>query len=155
MAGIDIYKNQTAYMIEGGIGGTVSLRTRKPFDQAGQLFAMNAEGSWGDMNQEWNPAASALYSNRWETSAGEFGFLVQIQESRREAVSNAVHINSYVPYLASDLAGAESFIGDGSCTVMVPSGADLTQKDDIYNTNGGVASFQWRDNDDKYLLTAE
>src|SRR5690606_16052371 len=32
MGGVDIYKNQSAGMIEGGIGGTVSLRTRKPFD---------------------------------------------------------------------------------------------------------------------------
>lgn len=155
MAGVDIYKNQTADMIEGGIGGTVSLRTRKPFDQQGQLFAMNAEGAWGDINQQWNPAASALYSNRWETSAGEFGFMIQLQESQREAISNAAHINPYQPYLASDLAGAESFIGDGTGTVAVPSGANFTMKEDQIETTGGVASFQWKDNDDKYLLTVE
>ncbi len=30
MAGVDVYKNQTAEMIEGGIAGTVNLRTRLP-----------------------------------------------------------------------------------------------------------------------------
>lgn len=33
MGGVDVYKNQTADMIEGGIGGTISLRSRKPFDR--------------------------------------------------------------------------------------------------------------------------
>jgi TonB-dependent receptor len=33
MAGVDSYKNQTAEMIEGGIAGTVNLRTRLPFDR--------------------------------------------------------------------------------------------------------------------------
>ena len=155
MAGVDIYKNQTADMIEGGIGGTVSLRTRKPFDQQGQLFAMNVEGSWGDINQEWNPAASALYSNRWETDLGEFGFMIQLQESNREATSNAVHVAPYVPYMATDIAGADAFVGDGTGEVLVPTGANFAMKDDTIETKGGIASFQWRDNDDKYLLTAE
>ena len=155
MAGIDIYKNQTADMIEGGIGGTVSLRTRKPFDQQGQLFAMNAEGSWGDINQEWNPSASALYSNRWQTDAGEFGFLIQLQDSKRRAVSHAVHMTAFLPYQASVLPGAESFVGDGSGEVLMPTGANFMLKDDEMETSGGIASFQWKDNDDKYLLTLE
>src|SRR5690606_31337316 len=32
MAGVDVYKNQTAEMIEGGLGGTVDLRTFMPLD---------------------------------------------------------------------------------------------------------------------------
>ena len=38
LAGVDVYKNQTADMIEGGIAGTVDLRTRVPFDAKGQLI---------------------------------------------------------------------------------------------------------------------
>lgn len=152
LAGVNIYKNQTADMIEGGIGGTVSLLTRKPFDQEGQMIAFNAGGRWGDLNMDWTPETSGLYSNRWETSSGEFGLLIQAQSSEREAISNAVHINPYVPYDAWALAGAESFSGG---QVMVPSGANFTQKEDENTTDGGVISFQWRDIDNKYLLTAE
>ena len=32
MAGVDVYKNPSAKMIEGGVGGTVSVTTRKPLD---------------------------------------------------------------------------------------------------------------------------
>ncbi|NCT48498.1 MAG: TonB-dependent receptor plug domain-containing protein, partial [Paraglaciecola sp.] len=49
MGGVDVFKNQTADMIEGGIGGTISLRTRKPFDSDGQVFAFNADYSHGDL----------------------------------------------------------------------------------------------------------
>ena len=151
LGGVNIYKNQTADMIEGGIGGTVSLLTRKPFDQEGQMVAINAEGRWGDINNQWNTGTSGLYSNRWDTDSGEFGFLIQAQTSEREAISNAVHINPYVPYDSWALAGAERFSGQ----VKVPSGANFTQKDDENTTDGGVISFQWRDTENKYFLTAE
>ena len=37
MSGVDVYKNPSADMIEGGIAGTVNLRTRRPLaDRAGR-----------------------------------------------------------------------------------------------------------------------
>ncbi len=55
MGGVDIYKNQTADMIEGGIGGTVSLRTRKPFDASDRLFAISGDYSYGDLAEKVVP----------------------------------------------------------------------------------------------------
>src|SRR3954471_15339497 len=55
MAGVDTYKNQTAEMIEGGIAGTVNLRTRKPFDQAGQVFTVSLTQNYGDITQRATP----------------------------------------------------------------------------------------------------
>ncbi|MDO3384417.1 TonB-dependent receptor [Gilvimarinus sp. SDUM040013] len=75
MAGVDTYKNQMAELIEGGIAGTVNMRTRLPFDQDGQMMALTINGNYGDLSEELTPEVSGLYSNRWETSAGEFGFL--------------------------------------------------------------------------------
>ena len=43
MAGVDTYKNATADMIEGGIAGTVNLRTHVPFDSEGFVLAISAE----------------------------------------------------------------------------------------------------------------
>ena len=59
LGGVNIYKNQTADMIEGGIGGTVSLLTRKPFDQEGQLVAINAEGRWATLITNGTPVLLA------------------------------------------------------------------------------------------------
>ena len=44
----DAYKNQTADMIEGGIAGTVDLRTRLPFDQEGHVLVGSVNGDYGD-----------------------------------------------------------------------------------------------------------
>jgi hypothetical protein len=35
-------------MIEGGIAGTVNLRTRLPFDQKGLVVTGNAKATYGD-----------------------------------------------------------------------------------------------------------
>src|SRR5712671_794098 len=48
MAGIDSYKNATAEMIEGGIAGTVNLRTRLPLDSSDQLVSGSVKANYGD-----------------------------------------------------------------------------------------------------------
>jgi len=40
----DAYKNQTADMIDGGIAGTVDMRTRLPFDQDGHVLVASVQG---------------------------------------------------------------------------------------------------------------
>ncbi|NWP29019.1 hypothetical protein GY984_25320, partial [Escherichia coli] len=52
MAGGDASKNQTAEMIEGGLAGTVNLRTRLPFDQKGLVVAGNAKATYGSRSKE-------------------------------------------------------------------------------------------------------
>src|SRR5690625_6527480 len=66
MAGVDVYKNPSADMVEGGIGGTVDLRTRMPFDAEGQVVSGSVSLNYGDFIEETDPSASILYSNRWE-----------------------------------------------------------------------------------------
>ncbi len=108
MAGVDVYKNQTADMIEGGISGTVSLRTRKPFDQDGRVFSFSADGTYADMTEELTPTVSFLFSDRWETSAGEFGFLFNASDSNLEASSHGVQIDRYEFRRLTPRIGAEN-----------------------------------------------
>src|SRR5690606_30703401 len=155
MQSVDLYKNQTADMIEGGIGGTVSLRTRKPFDQDDRLIAVNAEGTWGDLAEELTPTISALYSDRWDTSAGEFGFLVNLAYSELLGVSHGIQSDVYKQYDASWLTGAEQFVvADGEGTVWIPQGSNMTMKEDYRERQGLATSFQWQDHDGKYQFPA-
>src|ERR1700674_779779 len=50
LIGADVYKNQTADMIEGGIAGTVNLRTRLPFDQEGHVLVGSLQGAYGSLS---------------------------------------------------------------------------------------------------------
>jgi TonB-dependent receptor len=73
---VDVYKNPSAEMIEGSLGGTIDLRTRMPFDAKGRIISATVAGTRYDLAKKngWN--ASALYSNRWQTGIGEIGFLL-------------------------------------------------------------------------------
>ena len=76
LAGIDVYKDPTADLLEGGIGGTVDLRTHKPFDFKGFEFESSAAEQYGDMVGTTKPQFTLLTSDRWETGVGEVGALL-------------------------------------------------------------------------------
>ena len=82
MSGVDTYKNETADMIEGGIAGSINLRTRLPFDSKGRLFALSVDGTYGDIAKKWEPDVSAIWSDRWDTNGGEFGAMVNAAYSK-------------------------------------------------------------------------
>tara|TARA_R110000850_G_scaffold37448_23_gene98672 strand:+ start:1785 stop:5174 length:3390 start_codon:yes stop_codon:yes gene_type:complete len=155
MAGVDLYKNQTADMIEGGIGGTVSLRTRKPFDQDGQRIAFTGDVSYGDMAEEASPTVSGLYSNRWDTDdLGEFGFLINASYSELIGESNGIQSDAFVKYNA-DTLGAPSSIADENNQVWMTNGSNFFTKEDERVRKGFATAFQWASPDDTLEATAE
>ena len=82
---IDVYKNQSADLIEGGIGGTINLRTLQPFDREGHILAVTADETYADLGEEWAPSYSLVAGNRWDTdSAGEFGIARLVLELEAE-----------------------------------------------------------------------
>lgn len=81
LGAVEVFKNQTADQISGGIAGTVNLITRKPFDSDKQVVAVSAQANYGDYREETTPSFSALFSDNWDTSAGKFGLLVAASQS--------------------------------------------------------------------------
>ena len=76
VAALEVYKSSTANLIEGGIGGQVNVRSRRPFDFDGfEAFgAINAVHTDQAQKFDWN--GNFLISNRWDTGIGEIGVLV-------------------------------------------------------------------------------
>ena len=72
---VDVYKSQSADLIEGGIAGVVDVRTNRPFDFKGLTVSATAGLSHKDKAHKTDPEGSAMISNRWKTGAGEFGAL--------------------------------------------------------------------------------
>lgn len=97
LGAVEVVKNQTADLISGGIAGTVNLQTRKPFDSKERLIAFSAKANYGDFREEVTPSFSGLFSDRWETSAGEFGFLVSASKSELETRGDGVGMGNYHP----------------------------------------------------------
>src|SRR3954451_6223264 len=90
LAGVDVYKNQTADMIEGGIAGSINLRTRVPFDAPGELVQIGARANYGDLDKKWTPDINGFYSNRWQTGAGEFGIMANVAYSQVKTRSQGI-----------------------------------------------------------------
>jgi TonB-dependent receptor len=68
-SGADVYKTPTAGLLNGGITGTVNLRTRRPFDlQDGFTGSGALEYTHGNKSDEWDPQGNILlgyHSQRW------------------------------------------------------------------------------------------
>ncbi|KQY86853.1 hypothetical protein ASD35_18960 [Pelomonas sp. Root1444] len=78
LAGIDVYKSSAASRIEGGLGGTVDLRTRQPFDFRAPTLALSARYLRGDLVDKGAGQFSLLYGGRTAVLAGEAAALVNL-----------------------------------------------------------------------------
>lgn len=139
MYAVDTYKSPSADMIEGGLGGTVNLRTRMPFDSDGQLVSVSAKANRGDQLKETNGEYSGLYSNRWETDLGEFGILVNASTSELATRSDQVYSRAYLP---RNIDGKD---------VWVSKGVDWRRNDHESTREGGYLALQWAPNDNTEL----
>lgn len=134
LAGVDVYKNPSADLIEGGIGGLVNLRTRMPFDSKGQVISLSYSGSVGDLRNQLEPSFSGLYSNRWETPIGEIGVLADVAFSRSATRTDGVQVEPYYP--RTDLVAGK--------TVYIPKGIDWRQLDFTRQRFGAYGAVQWK-----------
>jgi iron complex outermembrane receptor protein len=80
---IDIYKTQSADLLEGGIGGTIDVHTRRPFDFDRLTANAAVLGNYGDLAQELKPQLSALVSDRRQIGSGEVGALFSVSSQER------------------------------------------------------------------------
>ncbi|WP_285518475.1 hypothetical protein, partial [Thermolongibacillus altinsuensis] len=71
---IKLYKSLEARLDEGGIGGNVDLRTRRPLEMAANDGFVSVNGAGADNNSKIKPQVSALWS--WKNKDETFGFLV-------------------------------------------------------------------------------
>ncbi|MFL6548253.1 MAG: TonB-dependent receptor [Povalibacter sp.] len=161
MAGVDVYKNPSADMVEGGIAGIVDLRTRKPFDSPGTVFGATASANYGDFVEETKPQASALFSTRWDTGVGEMGLLVNAAYSELATRTDSIQFGRPFRRAASEVGtvnGANtncpSMAGGSFSCVYMPAGARWSELDFDRERIGGAVSFQWRPSD-RTLLTVQ
>lgn len=84
---VDVRKSTEASLDEGGIAGTVELRTAKPFDYSGFKLATAAQAFYSERADEVAPRAAALISNTWGDS---FGALMSVAYTDRLVVEDGV-----------------------------------------------------------------
>lgn len=90
IAGIDVYKNQTADMIEGGVAGTVNIRTRLPFDVDDHIIAASGKVNYNDRSDDVTFDYSGVAGKNFDTPYGRIGFLIGYANSHVVTQTNSV-----------------------------------------------------------------
>ncbi len=155
-------------MIEGGIAGTVNLRTRLPLDQKGLVVTGNFKENYGDRSKKWTPEASALISDTFETPIGRFGLLADYAFSHVVTRTESVimdKIDTYCSAGATNAAGNANLAnGVAQCTAnpfggtgwaYAPDGVRYSQVDYDRKRHGFVIAGQYENNSGTLRITAQ
>lgn len=150
LVGVDVFKSPSADMIEGGISGTVNLRTRVPFDAAGRMIAGSVEYSYGDFVEDGAPTYSVLYSDRWDTPIGEFGIMGNYVHSELVSRSDGTQASNFACRTTLGPGPADC---SGTPGVWFPRGAAFRTQENERERIGQALAAQWRSPDDAWLAT--
>src|SRR5450631_3279136 len=168
LARADAYKSQTADMIEGGIAGTVDLRTRLPFDQNGPVIVGSMQAAYGDRSNALTPAWSVLASDSISTDFGRFGLLVDYARSHVVTRTENVIDDRIDMYCTGGYGTKDHAIvnADGSipCTgnpfggtgwAFAPDGIRYSQVDYDRTRIGSTIATQYENNSKTLLATIQ
>ncbi|MFK7887326.1 MAG: TonB-dependent receptor [Gammaproteobacteria bacterium] len=142
MGSVQVFKNQSSDLIEGGIGGTVNLVTRKPFDRKDGGFSFSAESNYSDFQEDWSPTVSGLWSDRWSLSNGsEFGAMVAAAYSELSSRADGTLVADWL-----DRDGTNQF---------TPSGGGVRTQNFDRERTGISGALQWASADDRIQATTQ
>jgi iron complex outermembrane receptor protein len=126
LAGIDVYKTSAASRIEGGLGGTVDLRTRRPFDFPAPTLAASARLLHGDLVGKQAGQASLLLARRMALGAGEGALLFNLALQDRAWREDAKGTGNPMLCSARATSGCRLDLVPGRDTVVPSSTSETT-----------------------------
>lgn len=90
---IKLYKSLEARLDEGGIGGNVDLRTRRPLEMDANEGFVSGTAAGSDTSSKTQPQASALWS--WKNKDETFGILLAGAYQKRQATTYEADATSW------------------------------------------------------------
>ncbi|KFZ38997.1 TonB-dependent receptor [Shewanella mangrovi] len=142
---VEVYKTRSASQLESGIAGQLDVRTQRPFNFEGAKFVMNARGVYQDQAEKTDPIVSALVSNRWDSSIGELGALLNVSYTRTNYRDQSATPGAFVPFRADNLE--RMFPDRYDWTPGLEHGLDTTPGSTIHDSATG--------DDVEYLLSRD
>ena len=134
ISGADVLKSAQASALEGSIGGTVNLRSARPFDHPGLHTAVRVERNYNDMSEFYGSKGSAFVSDT--NSSGTLGVLVGAVFSNTKTRTDALNYNTYDPANPGvwPLTGASSQPVVASCCISFGSVIDQKKREAFSGT---------------------
>ncbi|VUD62491.1 Colicin I receptor [Thalassocella blandensis] len=133
LGGVEVYKSPKASLVEGGLGGTINLKTRNAFSLDGFLVAGNLKYDQGDESDEGNPSGAIVIGNNWDD---KFAAILSFS-----ATQKTVHADQ-----------AQTYSRQGFNVATLPDGTDYIRPGMLYFTDaetdrdriGSSLALQWR-----------
>ncbi|MCE4557987.1 TonB-dependent receptor [Pelomonas sp. P8] len=134
LAGIDVWKTSAASRLEGGIGGTVDLRTRRPLDFPGPMTLLSLRVPYAELAARGTLQGSLLWSRREAVGEGVVGLLFNAAQQRRAFREDQKSTGA--PTLRSDLVPG--------IAVVAPAGSTESASQGWRTRQGASALLQWQ-----------
>ena len=155
VSSVEVFKEPTADMIEGGLGGTVNLNTLKPLDRRGFHLAYDAEATYSDFAEKTTPIGSLLLSNTWDTDVGTIGLLGDISYSDLKVRSDGIQVTNYQTRDGQVVNGVLQNQLPGESVAYAPIGANFRTQDTDRKRVGSDLAAQWENPEQTMLLTGQ
>ncbi len=148
-SGIDVAKSPSADQVEGAIGATINLRTRRPLDSRRNVYSARLQGVYADKAEKAGLRSSGLVSI--QNDDGTFGVLAGVAYSRIFSQSEGLTTNGWVRTNAID--GNGDGVADPNLYRPNRISSQIeSRKDDRVTLNGSV---QWKpDAENEFVLDA-
>nr|WP_246408962.1 TonB-dependent receptor [Parvularcula dongshanensis] len=153
LTGAYVFKSPTASQVEGGVGGTVDLRTVRPLSYSDRRMVVNLRGSYFDLGDDIDDADTLGYTGSVsfidqfanDTIGVAVGYARRVQPITTARTNVFPYVNSF-----SDLDGDgvvfdfpnQEFDGDA-----IPTGFEYLVRGGEDVRDGAVAAVQWQPND--------
>jgi TonB-dependent receptor len=141
ISGADVFKSSEASALEGSIGGTVNMRSARPFDNPGLHSAARIEANYDDMSQFWGKKGSVFVSDT--NSSGTLGLLIGGVLSDIKGRTDSLNYNTYDAANPGvwPLSGPDSQPVVAACCISFGSVIDKKERTAISGT------LEWRPSD--------
>lgn len=147
--GAYVFKSPKASLVEGGVGGTVDLRTIRPLDFGERRVVVNARGSFFDLADDiadtdaGGYTASISYVDQFLDET--LGFVVAYSRREQPIASARTNIFNSSARSAFDNQNTQEFDSEG--VERIPFGFEALVRGGDDDRDGVVAAVQWRPND--------
>ena len=105
---VDVYKTRDSSQIETGIAGVVDVKTSRPFDFEGRKFVIAGRGVYTEQAGDTDPVLSMLASDRWDTSVGQFGALLNLSQTKTTSRDQHINPGAVMPFFSASPSSTDA-----------------------------------------------
>jgi iron complex outermembrane recepter protein len=90
---VEVFKSPQADFEEGGIGGTINVKTRRPLEMKSMEAAISAQAAYTEMSDSIDPQIGGVFS--WKNGAETVGLMVGGKYEKRDIRRDGVEVLGY------------------------------------------------------------